>query len=156
LTAVEFAGWVEASVFGHWVRGSGTVYPVANIIHLFGLVALIGGIGVVDLRLLGVFRRLPLKVLSAALTPVGVGGLVLLALSGPVLFAADARALINSNVFLWKLSLIVIAIFNALLFRRLWRKRRSERVTPTMRMLGGLSIGLWLTIMVLGRLIAYR
>lgn len=149
----ELATALEASALGVTARESVWAYPLANLIHLFGLVLLVGGIGFLDLRLAGCFRALPLAALSRALTPLAIAGLLLLAASGTVLFAADAGALVRSPRFQVKLLLIAIAIGNALLFRRLWH---GEAVPDTaLRLMAVLSLLLWLGVASLGRLIAY-
>ena len=148
-----FAAWAEASTLGRAARGGDWTYPVANLVHLLGLALLIGPIGIVDLRLAGAFRGLPLAPLSRALTPLAIGGLVLVGLSGPVLFAADAGALIHSPLLRAKLVLILLALANALAFRTLWR---GEEPVPTpLRIMAIASIALWLIVAALGRLIAY-
>lgn len=98
-------------------------------------------------------RSLPLAPLSRALTPLAFGGLVLIGLSDPVLFAADARALIHSPLLQAKLLLILIALVNAIAFRMLWRG--DEPVPVPFRTMAVASIALWLTAAALGRLIAY-
>ncbi len=149
------AAVVEASAFGTWARGSVWAYPIANLVHLLGLVMLVGGIGVVDLRLAGAWRTLPTKALSRALTPVAVAGLALFAASGAVMFAADARALAGADVFRLKLAVIGLALANALLFRWLWRER-LDKLPAAGRAMAAVSLLLWLVAAALGRLIAYR
>lgn len=149
----NFAASIEASAFGMAARESAWLYPAANLVHLLGLVCLVGGIGVVDLRLVGAFRTLPLAALSRALTPIAIAGLLMLAASGPILFAADATALVRSSRFLTKLALIAIALANALAFRFWWRG--EETPSRPLQILAGASILLWLTVAALGRLIAY-
>jgi hypothetical protein len=114
---------------------------------------LLGGIGLVDLRLMGLFRALPLQALSKALTPLGMTGLLLLAASGSVLFAADATSLAGSSIFHWKLVLIGIALANALLFRLFWKP--AETVPDWGRAMALLSLTFWLSVASLGRWIAY-
>ena len=80
---------VGASGFGQWASMSPTAYPLANVVHLLGLVMLVGGIGILDLRLAGAFRALPVAPLSRALTPIAIAGLVLMVPSGATMFAAD-------------------------------------------------------------------
>jgi hypothetical protein len=107
----------------------------------------------VDLRLVGAFRALPLVALSRALTPFAIAGILMLAASGTVLFAADAGALVRSPRFLTKLLLIAIALTNALAFRFWWR---GEEVPPwPLKILAGASLLLWISVAALGRLIAY-
>ncbi|MGR4865134.1 DUF6644 family protein [Caulobacter sp. LARHSG274] len=152
------AAALEASPLGAWARGSGLAYPVASLVHLLGLVLLVGGIGLLDLRLAGLFRSLPIGALSRALTPLSIAGLVLLGLAGAVMFAADATALLASPVFRWKAALIALALVNAVAFRGLWRGRIGgwDRNPPLAgRLMAAGSLTLWLAIAGLGRWIAY-
>lgn len=149
----EFFALIEASRFGHVMRGGDWAYPLANLVHLLGLVLVLGPIGIVDLRLAGAFRALPLPALSRALTPLTLAGLALAALSGSAMFAADAVSLSHSPQFLTKLVLIAVALTNALLFRRLWDGAGDP--PPPLRAMALGSIALWLSVAALGRLIAY-
>lgn len=152
------AQWLDAIGVGPWARGSGIVYPVANSFHLLGLVMLVGGIGVVDLRIAGLWRGLPIEPLSRALTPVAIAGLLIMVPSGTVLFAADGRSLAGSDIFHVKLVLIVLALANAVIFRWRWGDRVgrwSGNAPDSARAMALASIALWLTIGTLGRWIAY-
>lgn len=148
------AAAIEASQLGAFARGSSWAYPAANLLHLLGLVLLVGGIGIIDLRIAGLFRALPLEPLLRALTPLALAGLLLMAVSGPILFAADAAALAHSWAFGWKLVLIAIALVNAAAFRWLRRGRDGEPNIPE-RLLAAASLILWLLVAALGRMIAY-
>ena len=114
----------------------------------------VGAIGIVDLRVLGYGRALPMHRLSSALTPIALAGFALMVVSGILLFVADARALAGSPIFLTKLGLIALAGLNALAFRVGWRRLDDHPPVPA-RILAGLSLGLWVTVVTLGRLIAY-
>lgn len=129
-------------------------YPLANLVHLFGMILLIGGIGVLDLRIMGLFRAIPLMPLSRALVPLAAMGLMFMLLSGPLLFVADAAALSRSSIFAWKLALIILALCNAAAFRLRWNEERGEPSTA-FRIMACASITLWLGVACLGRLIAY-
>ncbi len=140
------------------MRGSDWAYPVANLIHLAGLVLLIGNLLLLDLRLLGAGRRFDLPAISETLTPPAVFGLLLLLGSGLLLFAADAAPLLNNELMRWKLLLIGIGLANAALFRQLWAQRLAawDRDPPLFgRLQAALSLLLWLLAAALGRLIAY-
>lgn len=149
------AAWLDAVGIGGWARGSGQVYPIVNVLHLLGLVMLVGGIGVVDLRVAGAWRAIPVEPLTRALTPVAIAGLLLMLASGTVLFAADGVALARSGTFQTKLILIAVAVANALFFRWRWRTLSTGRPPIAARVLALLSIGLWLSIGFAGRMIAY-
>jgi hypothetical protein len=66
--------------------------------------------------------------------------------------------LLQNQAFGLKMLLFVIALANAGTFRLLWRKHLGEwdRHPPLLGLSqAALSIGLWLTVGILGRLIAY-
>ncbi len=125
--------------------------------HLLGLILLVGGIGLLDLRLVGLFRALPVAPLSRTLTPVAIAGLILMIPSGLTMVAADA-AVAESSTFRWKLLLIALALANALAFRFWWRDRIhdwDEAPPPAGRLMAAGSILLWLAVATMGRMIAY-
>jgi hypothetical protein len=151
-----FGQAVQSSPFGVWAGGG--IYPVANLVHLLGLVMLIGGIGIVDLRLAGLFRRVPAAPLSSALTPIALLGLALMIPSGATMFAADAAALVNSSTFRTKLLLIALALANAVAFRVIWQRRIEQwDLDPPQwgRLMAAASVLLWMSVATLGRMIAY-
>ena len=154
----RFAEMVGASDFGQWASGSSIAYPLANVLHLLGLVMLVGAIGILDLRLAGAFRALAVAPLSRALTPIAIAGLMLMVPTGATMFAADATTLAQSTTFRWKLVLVGIALTNAVAFRVMWRNRLGtwDSAPPIAgRLMAAGSILLWLTIGGLGRMIAY-
>lgn len=149
---------LEASPFAAWMRGAGSAYAVANLVHLLGLTLLLGSMLMLDLRLLGVGRRLPLQEVSRLLTPLALAGLAVQACSGFALFAADAVPLSASGAFRFKLAMIAIALANAALFRALWSGSLSawDAAPPLAgRLQAALSLSLWLAVAAAGRLIAY-
>lgn len=152
------AAALEASALGAWMRGSNWAYPVANLVHLAGLILLIGNLLLLDLRLLGAGRQFPLPALSSVLTPLAIVGLVLLLASGVLLFAADAAPLLANDLMQLKLVLIALGVVNALVFRRLHDHRLEawDQDPPIAgRVQAFLSIACWLLAGTLGRLIAY-
>ena len=154
LTALGEA--IQSSQFGAWAGSD--AYPIANLVHILGLVMLVGGIGILDLRLVGLFRRIPAAALASALTPIAVTGLVLMIPSGATMFAADAEALVNSSTLRTKLVLIALALANAIAFRFLWQGRieQWDESPPVWgRAMAATSIFLWLSVAGLGRWIAY-
>ncbi len=153
-----WAAGLEASAVGEWMRGSDWAYPVVNLLHLLGLVLLVGAMLLLDLRLLGARRLFPLAEVSATLTPFAVAGLLVLLPTGVLLFSADASPLLANPIMQVKLLLILLGIVNALLFRRLWRHRLADWdwQPPTAgRLQAVASLACWVAVASLGRLIAY-
>jgi hypothetical protein len=149
---------LERSPLGSWARGSAIGYPLMNLLHLLGLTMLIGAIGLLDLRLAGLFRALPPAPLARVLAPGAAIGLLLLISSGVVMFTADAGPLLRSPVFRWKLAVIALAIANVAAFHFLRRHGYEEwdqEASLGVRLMAAVSIVLWLGAAALGRLIAY-
>lgn len=154
----EIVAAIEASPLGEAARGGGAIYPVANLLHIIALTLLIGGIGAVDLRLLGFGRALPLPALSRFLTPFAVAGLLLFFATGLFLFASDGQSLIQSPIFLAKMAGLALGLANALAFNVIYKARLYEWDTaPPLagRMMAAGSLLIWLTVASLGRFIAY-
>lgn len=116
---------------------------------------LLGGIGLVDLRVLGAFRSLPLRPLARALVPIAATGVCILAASGSILFAADAEALARNTTFQLKLILIAVALANVVLFRLLYGTVATDPPPLAARLLALTSLMLWTSVAICGRMIAY-
>lgn len=158
MLAVAWATALEHSAFGEWMRVSALAYPVANVLHLLGLVLLIGPIVLLDLRLLGWGRDLSLPAVSRALTGFAIAGLVLLAVAGFAMFAADAAPLLRNGIMQAKLCAIALGLLNAVAFRASWSSQlpRWDENPPLLGRAQALaSIVIWLAAGALGRWIAY-
>lgn len=154
----EIVAAIEGSPLGEVARGGGALYPVANLLHIIALTLLIGGIGAVDLRLLGFGRALPLPALSRFLTPFAVAGLLLFFATGLFLFASDGQSLIQSPIFLAKMVGLALGLANAVAFNAVYKSRLYEwDAAPPLagRLMAIGSLLIWLTVASLGRFIAY-
>jgi hypothetical protein len=153
----SLAQWLEASALGTWMR-AGWGYPVANVLHLAGLVMLVGPILLLDLRLLGLWRNLPLPALSRLFTTSAIAGLLLLLVTGVMLFSADATTLVGNRLMQLKLVGVALAVVNALAFRLAFSRQLDQwtsHVPLPARISAALSLMLWPAVMVAGRMIAY-
>lgn len=156
---MELFATLEQSSLGFTVRSSALLYPVANVAHVIGAILLVGPIMMLDLRLLGLSRRIPLRLLAQHLLPWAVFGLLVMLVSGFLLFAAEATAYAVNPVFQLKSALIAVGILNAVAFelmaRRNWRAWENYAVPLFPRLMALLSLLIWLLVAASGRLIAY-
>ena len=157
-----FAAWMQASALGHVMRESGPwTYAIVNLAHVLGIATLFGSILVLDLRLIGIGRRVPLAPLTASIVPVAATGLAIAAATGVGLLATKATEYVGNPFFLVKFPAIVLGLVNALALRRTraWRAHAERDLTAgeqrTLAWLGGASLLCWLTAIVAGRMIAY-
>jgi hypothetical protein len=103
--------WLENSALGMWVAASDSLwgYPTILTLHTFGMGILVGASAVVDLRLLGVGRDVPLAVLRNVSLPVWIGFTVNAA-TGTLLFVSAATQKGTQKLFAVKLTLILLAL----------------------------------------------
>lgn len=142
------------------LRVSQWAYPLVNALHILGIGLLLGSILPLDLRLLGLWPAVPIAPLWAVLTRTAAVGLLLAMASGVVLFAAGASDYARSPLFLAKMPLVAAGVVNALLLHRLAGPAlegmlRTDRVPRRVRLAALMSMALWLSAMLLGRLVAY-
>lgn len=158
----DVLAWLQASALGMFMRDSGPwTYPVVNLIHILGVATLFGAVLILDLRLLGVWRRTPLPPITTAAAPVAMAGFALAAASGVCLLAANAVEYQNNPFLLVKFAAIGLGLVNALTLRRTaaWRahptRDLSHSETRTLAAMGGVSLVSWLTAVAAGRMIGY-
>ena len=82
------------------------LYPIVEILHISGFVVLVGSIAVLDLRLLGLSRRLPVRDLAGHELPWTLGALLLIVPTGLLMFMAHATDFLVNRAFQLKLLLI--------------------------------------------------
>ena len=154
--------WMEASALGGLMRESGPwTYALVNLAHILGVACLFGAIVTLDLRLLGIRRRIPLVPLADAAVPVAGAGLCLAAASGIGLLATNATDYVGNPFFYIKFPAIALGVLNALLLTTssAWRARRTRELSRQERRqlawMGGASLACWLTAIGAGRMIGY-
>jgi hypothetical protein len=144
------------------MRDSGPwTYAIVNLAHVLGLSTLFGSILVLDLRLIGVGRRVPLAAVSSAVVPIAATGFVVAATTGAGLLATKATEYVGNPFLLIKFPAIALGVINAVFVRgtSAWRAHQLRDLTdPEKRqlaVLGGVSLLCWLTAITAGRMIAY-
>ena len=154
--------WMEASALGHYMRESGPwTYAVVNLSHILGVATLFGSVLVLDLRLLGCWRRIPIATLASATIPVATVGFGIAALTGTALLATKATDYLNNPFFDIKFPAIALGLINVLILNLLpaWRARGKRELSRAehrqLSVMGGISIACWLTAVSAGRIIGY-
>jgi hypothetical protein len=147
------------SAFSTWLREAETVwaFPTVLTIHTFGMMLLVGCAWLVDLRLLGVARTIPIGPLRPLFRIMWAAFFINLA-TGTLLFIADPERKATSFLFGFKLLLIVM---NLALLKRLERAIYRDGPEPvavsgaTLQMAAA-SAMLWAGTIFAGRLLGYQ
>lgn len=157
MTEGEVLHWIKELPLGAAVRESRWLFAMGETLHFVGLCLMVGGLLIVDLRLLGFIRRVPMRAALAFLPFVIVGFLINLA-TGIEFFVTDPFMYWPNPAFKLKLSLIALAGLNALVFTGLEHRHKliladGKNTPPYVKVTAGLSLSLWLCVLLLGRLL---
>jgi hypothetical protein len=158
--------WLEWPAVAQFIEAHAWVWPLGETFHFFGVILLIGGVGIFDLRMLGMAKEIPLALLKRFL-PWGVTGFLFCAATG-AMFVGGFRAnlpmhpydAIARNPWLQlKLLFIALAGVNLLAFYVTGMARAADRLRPgedapgLAKAIAGTSLVLWLGVIYFGRLI---
>ncbi len=151
---------IEQSAFAAAVRQSLWAYPAANVGHILALFLFAGAVSIMDLALLGALRGAKPATIVLQSRHAAIGGLLLMMVTGSVLFAAEASHVAMNPVFQIKAALIGIGILNALvtgppLRRALVEMPAGAPFPLRLRAAAVVSLLTWLSVAACGRLIAY-
>ena len=149
---------LDQSAFSMWLLSSNSIwaYPTVLTLHTFGMMVLVGSALMIDLRLLGFGRGIPLSSLER-LFRVMWGAFWLNLLTGTMLFIADASKRGTQPLFLVKLLLVGSGIATIVLIRRRIFDGTKEPVviSSAARRLAFTSLLVWSAAVTAGRLLAY-
>jgi hypothetical protein len=149
---------LQESAFTDWFLGSSSIwaYPTVLTLHTVGLAMLVGASVVVHLRVLQVAPDVPLDRLRPLGRIIWLGFAINLT-SGLILFVTEAADRVTDPIFYIKLGSIALAMWLGVVVRR--RLIDAAGVPPARvlatRGLAIVSLGLWTTAIVSGRLMAY-
>lgn len=126
-------------------------WPIAESLHFIGLSLLIGTVGLFDLRLLGLARRIPVEAMHK-LIPWGVMGFGLNVITGLSFLLAEPDQYVYNPAFQFKMLFVLVAGCNALAFYLTsYRRPMGTRV----KIIAGVSLSLWIAVIVAGRLLTF-
>jgi hypothetical protein len=151
--------WLAQTGPSFFVNSSPAIWAALETLHFFGLAVLIGGVGFLDLRLLGFFRSVPLAPLRR-LFPWIVGAFLLNLVTGLLFLAGSPFQYLHNTAFGLKLIFIAIAGTNATVYEFTLSKRAARigagvDTPPLMKLFGGLSLFCWFAVIYFGRMIPY-
>lgn len=156
-----FLASVEASIPAVLLRKSLWVYPAVNTGHILGIALLFGGVIPLDLRLIGLWSKVPLAPLLQVLMRTAAVGATLAVSCGGLLFITRASAYMGSDIFIVKMIAVTAGLLNGLILRVVLAPKHppqwvaESRIPLFVRLAACFSLGAWTTALVLGRLIGY-
>jgi hypothetical protein len=152
-----FFEWNDKMWLGQAISGTIWAFPVIETIHILALTMMFGAIVIIDLRMLGVgMRKQPVTVLAKNLDPYMTWGLVIMLITGYMLFTSEAMKCFVNDGFKFKMALLFPAIiFQFTLFRWITHKDEGQRPMLLGWISALLSLILWFGVGVGGRAIGF-
>jgi hypothetical protein len=152
---------MEGSALGFFMRESGPwTYPIVNFLHILGISTLFGSVLVLDLALIGAWRKW-LPALAASAAPVAAAGFGLAATTGVALLSTNGTEYAGNPFFMIKFPIIAVGFANAVAIRQsaAWRALHGRELTPSearlLAWMGSVSLVSWIGAIAAGRMIGY-
>lgn len=147
---------LEQTALGLWVMTSPAGYYIMLAFHSMGLAMLVGSVLVIDLRLLGFVKGIDEKAMSG-LVKFAWWGLAINALSGLAIFIGEANKAFYSNSFRIKILLMVCGVISTVILNKtvLQPTFNKGEVASNARVQAVISLALWASVIVMGRLMSY-
>jgi hypothetical protein len=147
--------WIEQGALSTFLRESLYAFPLVVVLHTLGMGVLAGGGAMIDLRLLGLARGVPIAPLRRFL-PLLWAALAVNTASGLLLLAAYPTKALTNPVFYLKLALLAGAVWTLFALRAdALSPSAPEIASARSRRLAALSLVLWAATITAGRLLAY-
>lgn len=151
--------WMESTPINEFVMYLPWTWPTLETFHFLGLCLLIGAVLIMDLRLIGFQRMIPLRAVHD-LMPVAVVGFAINLITGLGFLFGDPYLYVINYAFWVKMALVVLAGLNFFFF--LFKVEPSLATlgpgdaTPTAaKAVGAASLVFWFGVLAYGRLLPY-
>ncbi len=136
------------------LKASYLAYPLISAAHIAAIGTLLTSVALIDLRLMGAITSFPETPYVALLRRLALSAFVVAAATGLLMFSVRASHYAQLPVFLAKMALIGLAGMNFLLFSLL-SALLSARGARGTRLLAGVSLVLWIAVLLCGRFIGF-
>ncbi|MBZ5610882.1 MAG: hypothetical protein LAP38_21675 [Acidobacteriia bacterium] len=154
---LQFFTWIENTSVGEAIRGSLWLFPVIESFHLLALAVIGGAILIVDMRLFGVILPgQPVRQLARDAQPFLVGSLIVMLISGVLLFTSEATKCYDHDAFWVKMACLAAAILFTFTVKRRVTNAGDGGVNPRWnKIVAVVSVALWSGVGIGGRWIGF-
>jgi hypothetical protein len=160
----SIAHFLTIPVMQAFVNGHSWVWPVCEMTHYVGMSLIVGIVGALDLRVLGLFKSMPIGALRP-LVPWAVVGFIGNFLTGVVFVtgtSSGAIFYIDNLSFQLKILFILLAFANLMIFqfsgleRTVYATPAGGNAPVAAKGIAAFSMLSWVLIIIFGRLLMYN
>lgn len=135
-----------------WLASSAWAYPALEVLHLVGVSLLLGNLVLFELRVFGWGAGIATEALAKLALPLVLLGFGLCVASGVLMFATQPAELLANRAFVIKMGILMLAGCNAAAFHA---RGSLQKLDGMARLHTSASVLMWLSVLALGRWIAY-
>lgn len=135
------------------------LWPACQVLHFMGLALLFGAVGMFDLRLMGLMKRVPIAAVHEFL-PWGILGFGINLTTGLFFIISQPAQYFGNPIWWVKVTFLCLAGLNALVYQ-IGFDRRAMGLAPgqdtpaSFKIIGALSLASWLGVLWAGRMLAF-
>ena len=134
-------------------------WPICESLHFIGLSMLIGCVGMFDLRLVGLGKRVPFSSMHK-LIPFGIAGYILNIITGSMFLVSAPDQYIFNPSFHLKILFMILAGLNVSafylgVFKNVKTLGAGTQAPYVARLIGGTSLFLWIGVIIFGRMLTF-
>jgi hypothetical protein len=154
-----FSIWLESTRISKGLFHMSWLWPTCESLHFLGLCMLVGGAGLLDLRLMGFFRGVAIRDVKAFM-PWAIAGFFINLTTGLLFLTMQPHLYLSSAVWWWKVTFLGVAGLNATFFEtRLSHSALTlapdADMPRVLKLVGGLSLFSWFAVLYCGRMLPY-
>jgi hypothetical protein len=151
--------FLKSTSLSHAISMSPFIWPVCETLHFIGLALLIGGAGLIDLRLMGLMKSVPVSAVMQVRKWAGLG-LAINVITGLVFFIGAPDQYVNNPAWYGKLLFLLVAMINVAIFETTQGKKMltlaaGQDTPPSFKVAGAVSMGSWFLVLYFGRMLPF-
>jgi hypothetical protein len=151
--------WLKSTAVSHAMSMSPILWPICETLHFVGLALLIGAAGLMDLRLMGFLKSVPITAVMQ-MRKWAVLGVLINVVTGTLFFVGAPDQYINNPAWYGKLLFLCVAMINIAVFETRHGKRMlsvpaGEDTPVSFKIAGAVSMGSWFLVLYFGRMLPF-
>jgi len=156
----DFALWIKGTDLSWVVTHYTWVWATSEVLHFVGLSLLFGCIGVLDLRVLGLWKQPPVAGVNS-LMRWGMLGFLINAVTGALFVVGEPLQYVDNPAFFWKMLFIFLAGWNVAIFyltgvaHQIESLEEDDEAPMSAKAIAGASLFLWIGVMFFGRMLPF-
>ena len=151
--------YLKSTSLSHAMSMSPFLWPICETLHFIGLALLIGGAGLIDLRLMGLFKSVSVKAMMQVRIWAALG-LLINVVTGTLFFIGAPEQYVHNSAWYFKLLFLAVAMINLVVFETTQKQKMlsigaGDDTPRSFKIAGAVSMGSWFLVLYFGRMLPF-